>query len=151
MMMTLFVEHYGYYMDHELMAASAGYVRDSFVMASLDQISEYEHLERILMDAVCTEPIIYDEQTLDSGGQSERTGKNQKYQKKSMFRSHTSSAKNHNLSQRNGKAYNALCRLYICALSSYDLPKDLLLPLIIPLDHDHDGIAGFKVRVLVME
>ena len=81
MMMTLFVEHYGYYMDHELMAASAGYVRDSFVMASLDQISEYEHLERILMDAVCTEPIIYDEQTLDSGGQSERTEKYQKYQK----------------------------------------------------------------------
>jgi len=81
MMMTLFVEHYGYYMDHELMAASAGYVRDSFVMASLDQISEYEHLERILMDAVCTEPIIYDEQALDSGGQSERTGKYQKYQK----------------------------------------------------------------------
>ena len=81
MMMTLFVEHYGYYMDHELMAASAGYVRDSFVMASLDQISEYEHLERILMDAVCTEPIIYDEQTLDSGGQAERTGKYQKYQK----------------------------------------------------------------------
>ena len=81
MMMTLFVEHYGYYMDHELMAASAGYVRDSFVMASLDQISEYEYLERILMDAVCTEPIIYDEQALDSGGQSERTGKYQKYQK----------------------------------------------------------------------
>ena len=81
MMMTLFVEHYGYYMDHELMAASAGYVRDSFVMASLDQISEYEHLERILMDAVCTELIIYDEQTLDSGGQSERTEKYQKYQK----------------------------------------------------------------------
>ena len=26
------------------------------------------------MDAVCTEAIIYDEQTLDSGGQSERTG-----------------------------------------------------------------------------
>lgn len=72
-------------------------------------------------------------------------------QKKSMFRSHTSSAKNHNLSQRNGKAYNALCRLYICALSSYDLPKDLLFPLVIPLDHDHDGIAGFEVRVLVVE
>ena len=68
-----------------------------------------------------------------------------------MFRSHTSSAKNHNLSQRNGKAYNALCRLYICALSSYDLPKDLLHPLVIPLDHDHDGIAGFEIRVLVME
>ena len=68
-----------------------------------------------------------------------------------MFRSHTSSAKNHNLSQRNGKAYNALCRLYICALSSYDLPKDLLHPLVIPLDHDHDGIAGFEIGVLVME
>ena len=68
-----------------------------------------------------------------------------------MFRSHTSSAKNHNLSQRNGKAYNALCRLYICELSSYDLPKDLLFPLIIPLDHDHDGIADFEIRVLVME
>ena len=26
MMMTLFVEHYGYYMDHELMAASAGFL-----------------------------------------------------------------------------------------------------------------------------
>ena len=33
------------------------------------------------MDAVCTEPIIYDEQALDSGGQSEKTEKYQKYQK----------------------------------------------------------------------
>ena len=57
MMMTFFVEHHGYYMDQELMAASAGYVRDSFVMASLDQYSEYEHLERILMDAVCETPL----------------------------------------------------------------------------------------------
>ncbi len=93
MMMTLFVEHYGYYMDHELMAASAGYVRDSFVMASLDQISEYEHLEHILMDAVCTEPIIYDEQTLDSGGQSERTGKYQKYQKEKVCSAATPAAR----------------------------------------------------------
>ena len=68
-----------------------------------------------------------------------------------MFRSHTSSAKNHNLSQRNGKVYNAPCRLYICALSSYDLPKNLFLPLVIPLDHNHDGIAGFEIGVLVME
>lgn len=81
MMMTLFVEHYGFYMDHELMAASAGYVRDSFVMASLDQVSEFEHLERILMDAVCTEPIIYDEQTLDDRESAKRTDKYQKYQK----------------------------------------------------------------------
>ena len=36
-------------------------------------------------------------------------------------------------------------------LSSDNLPKDLLLPVVIPLDHDHDGIAGFEVRVLVME
>ena len=32
MLMTFFVEHYGYFMDQELMAASAGYVRDAFVM-----------------------------------------------------------------------------------------------------------------------
>ena len=31
MMMTFFVEYHGYFMDQELMAASAGYVRDSFV------------------------------------------------------------------------------------------------------------------------
>lgn len=55
MLMTVFVEHYGYYMDAALLAASAGYVRDSFVMASIDQYSEYEHLERILMDAVTDE------------------------------------------------------------------------------------------------
>lgn len=57
MMMTFFVEHHGFYMDQELLAASSGYVRDSLVMASLDQFSEYEHLERILLDAVCDEPI----------------------------------------------------------------------------------------------
>ena len=27
----------------------------------------------------------------------------------------------------------------------------MFLPLVIPLDHDHDGIAGFEVRVLVVE
>lgn len=59
MMLTFFVEHYGYYMDQNLLAENAGYVRDSFVMASLDQFSEYEHLEKILMDAVCDEPIEY--------------------------------------------------------------------------------------------
>ena len=80
MMLTLIVERHGYYMDQELMAASAGYVRDSFVMASLDQFSEYEHLERILLDAVCTEPIVYDEQILEKTD-SQRTEKYQKYQK----------------------------------------------------------------------
>lgn len=60
MMLTFFVEDHGYFMDQELMAKSAGYVRDSFVMASLDQLSEYEHLEKILMDAICEGPIQYD-------------------------------------------------------------------------------------------
>lgn len=59
MMMTFFIEHYGYFFDQNLMAESAGYVRDSFVMASLGEYSEYEHLEKILLDAICTEPIDY--------------------------------------------------------------------------------------------
>ena len=79
MMMTFFAEHHGYYMDQELLAASAGYVRNSFVMASLDQFSEYEHLERILMDAVCCEPIEYEEDCLESV--PEQANKYQKYQK----------------------------------------------------------------------
>ena len=79
MMMTFFVEHYGYYMDQELLAASAGYVRDSFVMASLDQFSEYEHLERILLDAVCDEPVEYDVADLDDSTQ--HNSKNERYKK----------------------------------------------------------------------
>lgn len=80
MMLTFFVEDHGYFMDQELLAECAGYVRNSFVMASLDQFSEYEHLEKILMDAVCEEPVQYElppeiepEQSLPS--------KYQKYQK----------------------------------------------------------------------
>ena len=65
-------------MDQELMAASAGYVRDSFVMASLDQFSEFEHLERILLDAVCDEPIDYSEESLE--GPAEIPEKYRKYQ-----------------------------------------------------------------------
>lgn len=60
------------------MAASAGYVRDSFVMASLDQFSEFEHLERILLDAV-DEPIDYSEESLE--GSAEISEKYCKYQK----------------------------------------------------------------------
>lgn len=82
MMMTFFVEHYGYYMDQELLAVSAGYVRDSFVMASLDQFSEYEHLERILLDAVCDEPIEYDVADLDDSAQPDPNSERyKKYQK----------------------------------------------------------------------
>ena len=36
-------------------------------------------------------------------------------------------------------------------LFTNDFSKNLLLPLVIPLDYDHDGIAGFEVRVLVVE
>lgn len=82
MMMTFFVEHYGYHMDQELMAASAGYVRDSFVMASLDQNSEYEHLERILLDAVCNKPISYTTASMESPELSPaQKEKYRKYQK----------------------------------------------------------------------
>jgi len=80
MMMTFFVEYHGYYMDQELLTASAGYVRDAFVMASLDQFSEFEHLERILLDAVCSDPIEYDEASLDAE-EMEQPEKYRKYQK----------------------------------------------------------------------
>lgn len=81
MMLTFFVEQYGYYMDQELMAASAGYVRDAFVMASLGQNSEYEHLERILLDAVCDKPIAYDEATVGETVGAHQNEQYQKYQK----------------------------------------------------------------------
>ena len=79
MMLTLFVEAHGYYMDQDLLAASAGYVRNSFVMASLDKFSEFEHLERIMMDAVCEDPIVYDAEVLNILG-AEVAGKD-KYKK----------------------------------------------------------------------
>lgn len=79
MLMTLFVESHGYFFDKDLLAASAGYVRDSFVMASIDQNSEFEYLERILMDAVCTEPIEYDDE--DAVAPETRSEKYKKYQK----------------------------------------------------------------------
>lgn len=82
MLMTFFVEHHGYHMDQELMAACAGYVRDSFVMASLDQNSEYEHLERILLDAVCNKPVSYTAASLEHAELSPaQKEKYQKYQK----------------------------------------------------------------------
>jgi len=57
MMMTFFVEHHGFYFDQELFAASAGYVRKSFVLACWDEYSEYEHLEKILIDTISVEPL----------------------------------------------------------------------------------------------
>lgn len=76
MMMIFFIEHYGYYFDQILMSESAGYVRDSFVLASLGEYSEYEHLEKILLDAICTEPVNYDEVS------DFDTVKNEKYKSK---------------------------------------------------------------------
>lgn len=78
MLMTLFVEAHGYYFDKDLLAASAGYVRDSLVMACIDQNSEFEHLERILLDAVCTEPVELREEELS---RETSTSKYKKYQK----------------------------------------------------------------------
>jgi len=59
MLMTFFIEHYGFFIDHELLAQSAGHVRNAFVLASLDEYAEYEHLEHILMDAVSDTLIEY--------------------------------------------------------------------------------------------
>ena len=57
MLIALFVEHYGYYFDYELMASSAGYVRYAFVLSCFGEYSEFEHLEKILIDAISEEPI----------------------------------------------------------------------------------------------
>ena len=54
MMMIFFVEHYGYSVDQQLLVSSAGSIRDSLVMASLDQFSEFEPLEKLVLDIVCS-------------------------------------------------------------------------------------------------
>lgn len=76
MLMTFFVEHYGYYFDQELLAASAGYVRNALVLASLGEHSEFEHIERILLDAVSTEPIL-----VDGDANQESSASDPKYEK----------------------------------------------------------------------
>lgn len=81
MLMTFFVEHYGYYFDQELLAQSAEYVRDALVMACLDNYSEYEYLERILQDAICTEPIA---ETVAEEQPASISEKYQKYQSKHL-------------------------------------------------------------------
>jgi cell filamentation protein len=77
MLMTFFIEHFGYYFDKDLLAASAGYVRNAFVMACLNQYSEFEHLEKILLDAICTDPIEY----IDDLDLEESMPQGEKYQK----------------------------------------------------------------------
>ena len=56
MLLTFFVEAHRYFFDQDLMAQSAGYVRNAFVLASLGKNAEYQHLEKILMDAITTNP-----------------------------------------------------------------------------------------------
>ena len=75
MLLTFFVEAHGYYFDQELMAQSAGYVRNAFVLASLGQYSEYQYLEKILMDAITTET------SLSQEGSSESDSTHERYEK----------------------------------------------------------------------
>lgn len=77
MLMTFFVEHHGFYFDRELLAASAGYVRNAFVMASLGKYAEYEHLERILHDAISIEPV----QRMDDNEVNTDIQRSEKYQR----------------------------------------------------------------------
>ena len=77
MMLAFFAEKYGYYFDYELMAASAGYVRNALVLCCFGENSEYEHLEKILLDAISTEPIEETEDDTDSG--DSRSSKYEKY------------------------------------------------------------------------
>ena len=72
MLLTFFVEAQGYYFDQDLMAQSAGYVRNAFVLASLGQNAEYQHLEKILMDAITTEPPLSQEESGEADSTHER-------------------------------------------------------------------------------
>lgn len=76
MLIALFAEHHGYYFDYELMATSTGYVRNAFVLCCFGENSEFEHLEKILLDAICTDPI---EESEDNEVESET--KSSKYEK----------------------------------------------------------------------
>ena len=78
MLMTFFAEHHGYYFDQELLAESAGYVRNAFVLACMGDYAEYEHLEKILLDAICVEPVQYVEY-LDNTPEQELSEKYHQY------------------------------------------------------------------------
>jgi len=78
MLIMFFVEHHGYYFDQELLLASAGYVRNAFVLCSFGEHSEYEHLEKILLDAISETPIP-EFNTLDEIDNAEILTKREKY------------------------------------------------------------------------
>lgn len=77
MLIALFAEHYGYYFDYELMATSAGYVRNAFVLCCFGEYSEFDHLEKILLDAISTDPIEDSVETEDTA--KEKSSKYEKY------------------------------------------------------------------------
>lgn len=56
MFFTFFVESKGYYFDRELLSRYSGYVRNSLVLASIGDNSDYSYLENILGDAISKEP-----------------------------------------------------------------------------------------------
>ena len=78
MMMTFFIENHGYYVDQELLVASAGYVRNAFVLAAINDYAEREHLKAILLDAIKTDPIEYT--AIDSDDAGEKTSRCTQYQ-----------------------------------------------------------------------
>jgi len=78
MLMTFFVEHNGFYFDQELLAASAGYVRNAFVLACWGKYSEYEHLEKILLDTISDQPIPQSD-NLDDEIEGERVATYERY------------------------------------------------------------------------
>lgn len=51
----------------------------AFVLASLGEHSEYEHLEKILLDAICIEPVEYANGDIES---KDKTDKYEKYKLK---------------------------------------------------------------------
>ncbi|MFB2020755.1 Fic/DOC family protein [Pseudoflavonifractor sp. P01025] len=61
MMMLFFTEHYGYSVEQTFLENNASNLRDAFVMASLDQFSEFEYLEQLLLNSVRKEPLEYGE------------------------------------------------------------------------------------------
>lgn len=78
MMMTLFIENHGYYVDQELLATSAGYVRNAFVLASVNDFAEREHLKAILLDAIKTKQVEYKD--FDTGDSIENVARYTQYQ-----------------------------------------------------------------------
>jgi len=78
MLMMFFVEHHGFYFDQELLASSAGYVRNAFVLCSFDEHSEFEHLEKIMLDIISESPIS-EVEDLDEIKFAEKVAKRKKY------------------------------------------------------------------------